>query len=531
MELIKALLEQQPLMALFLTVAIGYLVGEINIKGFSLGVGAVLFVALAVGWFAPKSVPAAMVGTLGLALFLYAVGVQYGKQFFIGLTSAAGRRANVIALTGVLLAGAVSIVLVKAMNVKLGYALGLFAGSGTSTPTLQAAIAMLGNDDPAVGYSVSYPFGVAGPILFLYLAFSILKPRIETPAVTGLDTMMLEIVVRNAELYGKTLGEVMTTLPAGVQIAALRRAQCNEPASPNFVVAENDVLLVVGPSKEALDQASTSLGEAAPGRLVKDRRDLDYLRVFASRPTVVGRALGDLDLPGEKGSAVLHVRRGDTDLLSRPDLVLEFGDRIGLLANRGDFAALRKFFGDSIKGTADFSYISIGLGMAFGFLLGAIQIPLPGIGKLAVGLAGVLIVALILGNLRRTGGMNWTIPLSANLVLRNLGLTLFLAQVGMASGPKFAATVTETGFLMLGLGAAVLVALVLPILILGLFVYRMPYDEVAGIVAGACPNPAILAFSSKLAPTDRPDIGYAMVMPGMTIVKILFVDIVAALLL
>jgi putative transport protein len=528
MELIKALLEQQPLMALFLTVAIGYLVGEINIKGFSLGVGAVLFVALAVGWFAPKSVPAAMVGTLGLALFLYAVGVQYGKQFFIGLTSAAGRRANVMALTGVLLAGAVSIVLVKAMNVKLGYALGLFAGSGTNTPTLQAAIATLGSDDPAVGYSVSYPFGVAGPILFLYLVFSILKPKIETPVGTGLE--MLEIAVCNTELSGKTLGEVMTTLPAGVQIVAVRRAQRNEPASPNLVVAENDVLLVFGPSKEALDRLCKCLGEAAPGRFVKDRRDIDYLRVFASRPTVVGRALGDLDLPGEKGSAVVHVRRGDTDLLARPDLVLEFGDRIGLLANRGDFAALRKFFGDSIKGTADFSYISIGLGMAFGFLLGAIQIPLPGIGKLAVGLAGVLIVALILGNLRRTGGMNWTIPLSANLVLRNLGLTLFLAQVGMASGPKFTATVTETGFLMLGLGAAVLVALVLPILILGLFVYRMPCDEVAGIVAGATGNPAILAYSNKLAPTDRPDIGYAMIFPAMTIVKILFVDIVAKLL-
>jgi putative transport protein len=528
MELIKALLEQQPLMALFLMVAIGYLVGEINVKGFSLGVGAVLFVALAVGWFAPKSVPAAMVGTLGLALFLYAVGVQYGKQFFIGLTSAAGRRANVVALAGVLLAGAVSVLLVKAMNIKIGYALGLFAGSGTSTPTLQAAIATLGNDDPAVGYSVSYPFGVAGPILFLYLAFSTLKPKVETPTGTGLE--LLEIAVHNAELYGKTLGEVMTTLPAGVQIAALRRAQRNEPASPNLVVAENDVLLVVGPSKEALDRVSKSFGEAAPGRFVKDRRDVDYLRVFASRHTVVGRALGDLELPGEKASAVLHVRRGDTDLLSRPDLVLEFGDRIGLLANRVDFAALRKFFGDSIKGTADFSYISIGLGMALGFLLGAIQIPLPGIGKLAVGLAGVLIVALILGNLRRTGGMNWTIPLSANLVLRNLGLTLFLAQVGMASGPKFAATVTETGFLMLGLGAVVLVALVLPILILGLFVYRMPYDEVAGIVAGATGNPAILAYSNKLAPTDRPDIGYAMIFPAMTIVKILFVDIVAALL-
>ena len=105
MELIKTLLEQQPLMALFLTIAIGYLVGEINIKGFSLGVGAVLFVALGMGWFAPKAVPSAMVGTLGLALFLYGVGIQYGKQFFIGLTSRAGLQANLIALTGVLAAG------------------------------------------------------------------------------------------------------------------------------------------------------------------------------------------------------------------------------------------------------------------------------------------------------------------------------------------------------------------------------------------------------------------------------------------
>jgi putative transport protein len=527
MELIRTLLEQQPLMALFLTIAIGYLVGEINVKGFSLGVGAVLFVALAVGWFAPKSVPAPMVGTLGLALFLYGVGIQYGKQFFTGLVSPAGRRANLMALIGVLAAGAVSLVFVKTMGLNLGYALGLFAGSGTSTPTLQAAIATLGNDDPAVGYSVAYPFGVAGPILFLYVFFVFLKPKIEVPTSTGLE--ILEIAVRNPDLTGKTIGDLLSALPAGVQIVALRRAGRNEPASPNFVVAENDVLLAVAPTKEALAQAGKMLGETAPGRFVKDRSDLDYLRVFASRPTVVGRTLGDLELPGEKASVLIQVRRGDTDILPRPDLVLEFGDRVGVLANRGDFAAMRRYFGDSIKGTAEFSYISIGIGMALGFLIGAIQIPLPFIGKLSVGLAGVLIMALILGNLRRTGGMNWTIPLSANLVLRNLGLTLFLAQVGMASGPKFAATVTETGFTMLVLGAIVLVALVLPILILGLFVYRMPYDEVAGIVSGACGNPAILAFSNKLAPTDRPDIGYAMIFPGMTIVKILFVDIVPAL--
>src|SRR6266850_7149282 len=268
MELVQTLLAQQPLMTLFLTIAIGYLVGEINIKGFSLGVGAVLFVALAVGWFAPKSVPAPMVGTLGLALFLYGVGVQYGKQFFLGLTSARGLKANGMALLGVLLAGAVSILLVKAMDLNLGHALGLFAGSGTSTPTLQAAIATLGNDDPAVGYSVSYPFGVAGPILLLYIGYMVLKPKIEAPSTAGLE--LLEIALRNPELPGKTLGDVIEALPAGVQIAALRRAGHTAAASPNVVLAENDVVLAVGASKDALAQASRSLGEAAPGRLVKD---------------------------------------------------------------------------------------------------------------------------------------------------------------------------------------------------------------------------------------------------------------------
>jgi putative transport protein len=528
MEFVRTLLEQQPLMALFLTIALGYVVGEINIRGFSLGVGAVLFVALGVGWFAPKSAPSALLGNFGLALFLYAVGIQYGKQFFVGLTSKSGLKANLVALVGVLTSGAVTVLLIKTAGLKLGYGLGLFAGSGTSTATLQAALTTLGTDDPAVGYSVAYPFGVAGPILFLYLGFLFLKPKIEVPTSFGLE--VLEIALQRPEHRGMRLGELMAALPAEVQIVALRREDRNRPATPDIVLAENDVVLVVAPTKAFLEQVRALLGEAAPGHLTQDRRDLDYLRVFASRPSVVGRTLGDLVLPGDRASVVIQVRRGDADLLPRPDLVLEFGDRVGLLAHRADFPALRKFFGDSIRGTAEFSYISIGLGMALGFLVGAIGIPVPGVGTITLGLSGVLIAALVLGHQRRTAGLNWIMPVSANLVLRNLGLTVFLAQVGMASGPTFAATVAETGFLMLGLGAVLLVALIVPVMVLGLFVFRMPYDEVAGIVAGAGGNPAILAYSNKLAPTDRPDLGYAMIFPSMTIVKILFVCIIPAVL-
>jgi putative transport protein len=526
MEFFRTLLEQQPMLALFFTIAVGYLVGEINIKGFSLGVGAVLFVAIAVGWFAPKAVPAPMIGSLGLALFLYTVGIQYGRQFFAGLTSAHGLRANAMAIISVLFAGFVSIAFIKWLDVPAGIAYGLFAGSGTSTATLQAALTAVGNQDPAVGYSVSYPFGVAGPILFLYIVYLVMKPKFEPPASMGVEVR--EIAVRNPAFFGKTVAESMTALPVGIQIVALRRQQRNEPATATSVIAEDDVLLASAPSEEALVLAQEAIGTAARGRFIEDRSDLDYLRVFASRPTVVGTPLSDLKWPGGEKVTVLHVRRGDTDIMPTPDLILEFGDRIGLLGNRTHFPELRRFFGDSIKGTAEVSYISVGLGMALGFALGAITLPIPGIGKFTIGFVGVLLVALILGKLRRTAGVNWTMPLSANKVLFNLGLTLFLANAGMSSGVSVVNTVAESGFLMLGLGALVLVALVLPVIVLGLFVFKMPYDQMAGILAGTTGNPAILAYGTKLAPTDQPDVGYAMIFPSMTILKILFVNVAAA---
>jgi len=353
----------------------------------------------------------------------------------------------------------------------------------------------------------------------------VMKPTIEA-ASPGIEVR--EIAVQNPAFFGKTLGESMAALPAGIQIVGLRRAHQNQPAPVTTVIAEDDVLLAAASSEEVLVLAQEAIGKAASGRFIQDRRDIDYLRVFASRPTVVGRPLSDLQMPGGKGITVLHVRRGDADMLPSPDLILEFGDRIGLLGNRTHFPDLRRYFGDSIKGTAEVSYISVGLGMALGFAVGAITIPIPGIGKMTIGFVGVLLVALILGQLRRTGGINWSMPLSANKVLFNLGLTLFLANAGMSSGVSVVNTVAESGFLMLGLGALVLLALVLPVIILGLFVFRMPYDEMAGILAGTTGNPAILAYGNKLAPTDRPDIGYAMIFPSMTILKILFVNIAAA---
>lgn len=526
MDAILLLLGQQPLMTLFLTVALGYLLGEVNIKGFSLGAGAVLFVALFIGWLAPDSAPAPLVGSLGLALFLYCVGIQYGKQFFTGLIRPAGQRANLLSLLSLMLMGGLSLGCIDLVGGKMSYALGLFAGAGVSTPALQGAIAAMGTNDPAVGYSAAYPIGVAGPILLLYLAFLILKPVCAQPTGTGLEWQ--EIAIRNPDLFGKRLGDIWPVLPAGAKILALREEHVNKFPHPDLLVDEDDVLMVSASSAEVLQQAQQLLGVHAPGRIVQDRSAMDYVRVFASKRSVVGKTLGDLTIPGGFAYQFVQVSRGDGDLMPHSDLILEYGDRVGVFVNRENIPQVRAFFGDSIKGTADFSYISIGLGMALGLLVGLIPIPLPS-GTLTLGFAGLLVTALVLGHFRRTGGLIWTMPISANLVLRNLGLTIFLAQVGISSGPKFAAAVAESGLLFLLLGGALVLALVLPVLALGLFVLKLEFDDVCGIVAGITGNPAILAFASKITGTDKPDIGYAMIFPGATIVKILFVQLAPAL--
>ena len=402
----------------------------------------------------------------------------------------------------------------------------MFAGATTSTPALQAVLDALGNQDAAVGYSLAYPLGVAGPILCMYVYLAIFKPKIAAPA----DRLMkpVEVRVRNATLIGRRFVDLQQSLPKGVRAVAIRSGGQNRVPDPTAIVQADDVVLLVGSDPAAVGQALELVGEAAASITV-DRTALDYIRVFASRGAVVGMPLGSLKLPGGFAYSYIHVRRGDVDLLPDDDLMLEFGDRIGVLCRRADFDAVRRFFGDSIKGVADFSYISLGVGAAMGLLVGLIPLPIPGVGRITLGLAGVLLVALGLGHIRRTGGIVWTLPLSANMVLRNFGLTVFLAQVGIASGPQFAATVAKSGFTLLLLGAIIMVVLIVVTMIAGRL-FAIPADDLFGIISGVTGNPAILVYANRAVPTERPDVGYAMVFPTVTVAKILFVQIAAAVL-
>jgi putative transport protein len=392
---------------------------------------------------------------------------------------------------------------------------------------LQAIIAATKSDGAAVGYSVAYPFGVAGPILLIYMLSALLKVKVEQPPEKLMETA--EIALKNGAFIGLRFSELTARLPAGVAIAAVRREHHNLLPGDDLVLHTDDVLLATSMDPAVLKDAAALVGELQPGRMTSHREDLDYARVFASSRAVVGRSLRDIAFPDGVICSIAHVRRGDADILPSSDLILEFGDRVGLLANRAQMKAIRRFFGDSIKGTAELSFISIGAGAAVGLLIGMIPIPIPGVGRLTLGLAALLLVALYLGKIRRSPPFVWTMPLSANLVLRNFGLTIFLAQVGIASGPKFFATVGATGISFLLCGVAILLALVLITAFFCLWVFKLPFDATVGIISGATGNPAILAFANRVAPTDRPDVGYAMIFPSMTIVKILFAQIAVAL--
>ena len=523
MAFISDLLGSQPILTLFLAVGLGYAVGQISILGFSLGIGAVLFVGLFLGAIAPKAQIAGPIGLIGLIMFLYGIGILYGRQFFEGL-SGPGRIYNLLALVAVVAGLLVALGLGAAFNVQLGHTLGIFAGSMTSTATLQAALDVMKNSEPSIGYSVSYPFGVIGPILCFYFLTRRVKPSFPPKPARF---HMGEITIEHLPEGGTTLGKLMATLPAGVQVSGVRQEDHNRLPDPTIELRRGDTLLIAADTTGAVEETAAMLGRLDPGRVAKDRGDLSYQRFFVSKAGLTGRRLAELPMPAGVPIQILHVRRYDVDLVPTPDLALEVGDRIGVLVANEHVPVARAHFGDTVKSAAEFSYISVGLGMVLGVLLGLVPIPVPGVGTVTLGIGGgPLIVALILGRLRRTGPISWVMPLPANIVLRNFGLTLFLATVGINSGQAFVRTVAATGPLMLLIGALVLLTTVAIVLLVGYYVLKLPYDDLLGVASGATGNPAILVYATRMAPTERPDIGYAMIFPSATIVKVVAVQII-----
>ena len=524
LDTISSLLEHSPLLALFAAIGIGYAVGRISIAGFSLDIGAVLFAGLALGAIAPKAAPPALVSSIGLVMFLYGIGIQYGRQFFAGLAGP-GLKWNAIGAGGVLGALAVALIAGAAFGLSPAHTLGLFAGALTSTPALQAAIDAAGDRAPAVGYSVAYPIGIIVPILCIFVFSRLVKARL---APTPAPPATVEIVLTDTR-PGTTVAEITADLPPGVHIVAIRQGSTNKLPDPQIRLSAGDGLLLFG-EPGALDQARQQLGRLESGTVASDRRALDIGRYFVSRAALTGVPIGRMSWPDGSDAKIVEVRRGDTSLVADPGLVLELGDRVSVIASRQALQGLRQHFGDSIKSTTEVSYMSVGLGMSIGVLLGLLPIPIPGLGQFSLGVAGgPLVVALVLGKLGRTGPFVWHLPLPANLTLRTFGLTVFLAAVGLGSGAPFVDTLASAGALYLAVAAIIIVGALMVGFLAG-SLSRMATDDLFGVVAGITGNPAILVYANKVQPSDRVDAAYATIFPSTTILKILCAQVALGLL-
>ena len=523
----REIIGSQQILAVFLAIGVGYLVGQINFGGFSLGVGAVLFVGLAIGAFAPKAQINGPIGITGLIMFLYGIGILYGRQFFEGVTGTAGRKYNLLALIACVAGLLVALGFGKVYGIAVGHTLGIFAGSLTSTPTLQAALDAMRNGEPSIGYSIAYPLGVVGPILCIHFMTRLVRPSFPQKSQ---PFHMAEVTLGDG-YTGRTLEELGKELPQGVQIAMVRKEGGNLLPSADTVLGSGDSLMITAEREDPIAATVARLGQLTTGQLAKDRSALDYIRVFIGKASVVGTPLARLPLPTGFPLHLLHVRRYDVDIVPSPDLTLEFGDRVGVLMPPDRKEEVRRYFGDSIKSTAEFSYVSLGIGMVLGVLLGLIPIAIPGLGTVSLGIGGgPLIVALIVGKLRRTGPLLWVMPMPANIVLRSFGLALFLAAVGINAGQPFANSISGSDLTMLFVGAAVMLTTVLIVLLAGHYLLRIPYDDLVGVASGATGNPAILVYATRMAPTERPDISYAMIFPSMTIIKVIAVQVVGLVL-
>jgi putative transport protein len=507
----------------------------------------VLFVGLAFGALDPALRLPEIVYLLGLVLFVYTIGLSSGPSFFASLQRK-GLRDNLLVLAVILLATALTVAAYFMIGLSAPLTAGMFAGSLTNTPALAGVLEQLQrggadvNDallaEPVVGYSVTYPMGVLGMILTIYILQRVWKVDY-TAEVQGLpelnagteNLVTRTVRVTRPEIDGRNLGELVHTFGWDVVFGRIQHNGHVGLATSDSYLRLNDLLSVVGHVDE-VDNAVTQLGELAPEPLELDRHTLDFRRIFVSSPRVAGKRLRELDLPRTQGAIITRLRRGDAEILPHGDTVLELGDRVRVVTRRENLDAVSKYFGDSYRRLSEIDVVSLGLGLALGLLLGMVPIPLPGGLSFTLGFAGgPLLVALVLGWLERSGPIVWSLPYSANLTLRQLGLTLFLAGVGTRSGYSFVSTFAQGGGLAIFIAGALITCIsALTLLTVGHKLLKIPMGLCVGMLAGMQTQPALLAFASEQTRNDLPNIGYATVYPLATIGKIVCAQMLLLLL-
>ena len=538
-------LKTNDVLLLFLVAGLGYWIGSIRIKGTGLGVAAVLFLGLAFGALDPAlRIPDTIV-FLGLTIFVYTIGLQSGPGFFQNVKQH-GIRDVLFILLMVTLSALLAFGVHHLFDFQASTTAGLFAGVTTNTAALAGLLDLITQNhlaeeadqlsrEAVVGYSISYPMGVLGVMLAMVLMEKVLKIKYRQEEQLLRKHYPIEqnivntaILVENPSVQDRTIRDIIKDHDLEIVFGRLLRGEEVTLINWDVLLQQGDILRVVGDEDE-VSRAIDVLGSEATGVMIMGDSIYDTARIFVSNPKVAGQKLAALNLAEKYPAIISRYRRGDIDLLASGETILELGDQVRIVARRDDLPGITKLFGNSYEALSHVNLLSFGLGMALGLWLGLIEFNLPGGSTFKLGFAGgPLLVALVLGSLRRTGPVVWTLPYSANLTLRQFGLTLLLAGIGINSGHTFLSTINNGGGGQIFLSSVLISVLTTIItLFVGFKLVKIPFSFLTGMAAN---QPAILDTAIERSGNKLPNIGFTTMLPVALITKIIFVQLLFILL-
>jgi putative transport protein len=520
---IDVLVDNQ-LLQVTIVIGLGALFGMIPFGPIKFGAAGALFVGLMFGALDERmGQDLGLLQSMGLALFVYAVGLVGGGPFVRGLRT----------YLPIMLISAAVLAVVAGLALAAGLALGatpeflsgVFAGAGNSTPSLQAALDAAGNNEPSVGYSLAYPVGVAVSIA---IAAAITKNPTEGSNDAAPAAAAGLVNATAAVSRACTVDDVPGVVSNSILLTMLRRDGHTSVLTGSTDLRPGDLVLAVGP-KPLVEEAVEWLGGRAERDLVDDHTEVVYRRVLISRLETSDMQVSALGLEERFGAVASRIRRGDMDMLARPDSEVHIGDRIRVVVPHDRVDEVSDYLGDSERRVNELDLLTLGIGLALGILLGLPGLTVGGV-QLSLGAAaGPLIVGMILGAVRQTGPFLWEIPLAANMLLRQVGVAIFLACVGLSAGRAFSEELfTANG--AIGLLLALLIMLSGG-LTMAFFARRSGASSArtAGLVAGYNGQPAVLAYANEQVLDERIDSGYATLFALDTVIKIVLVQLMVVL--
>ncbi|WP_297906719.1 aspartate:alanine exchanger family transporter [uncultured Parabacteroides sp.] len=524
---------QSSYFALFLIIALGFMLGRIQIKGLSLDVSAVIFIALLFGHFGviiPKEL-----GNIGLVLFIFTIGIQAGPGFFDSFRSK-GKTLIILTLLIVGSACLTGILFKYILDIDTPSIVGLIAGALTSTPGLAVAIDSTQSPAASIAYGIAYPFGVIGVILFVKLLPKMLHKDLTAEAKAleiqrksqypALHTAAFKVTNKN--ICGKNLAQLQVRAMTGAVVSRIKHDNVISMPTPHTVLHEGDLLKAVG-NEKALEQLMLLLGERIKGDLpLSGGQTLQSL--LLTNKGIINKSLGHLNLQGTFGCTVTRVRRSGIDLSPEPNLVLKFGDKLMVAGEKESVNELAQFIGNDEKRLSDTDFFPIAMGIVLGVIFGKLNISLSDSFSFSPGLTGgILMVALVLSAIGKTGPIIWSMSGSANNLLRQLGLLLFLSEVGTSAGVNLVSTFQSSGLTLFGVGIAITMAPMIIAVLAGYYFFKINILDLIGTIAGGMTSTPGLAAADSMTDSPAPSVAYATVYPIAMVFLILFIQVIANL--